>query len=327
MQVLRKRTLHGDRQVNPSKRKPRRNLSRAQKLAGFGGKRAKAAARSSKPKSKAKGRASAAKRKTKSSQPRKPNPVLSSVGLAAAANPSKGKRSMAKSRKKASTRKKGSSKRKANGRKRTATARNPVRVTVVAPRPKRKRNGPRRSRSGATGGKLVRTLTMATAGAGGGIGTRALTQAVLGQRNSGMEGYAANAVTAFGLGWGAGKVFGKDVGTWVTVGGFIGIVLRAVGEYTEIGKRVNLQLGGMGDYAFAGVSKSLGHFEPMDFFVPLASGSTRGRVDASSRTPAAVARMRQLAAPPSTSGGGGDAMAGLAAGRSRYSGSRYWGAN
>jgi len=183
----------------------------------------------------------------------------------------------------------------------------------------------RRARYGnpSRGGRIVGLVTKATYTIGGAIGTRALTQAVLGSGNQGMMGYAANAVAAFLLGFAGGKLFGKDAGQFITIGGFVGIVMRAISEFTQIGKVVSLNLSGMGDYAFAGVSRGLGHFEPMDYFVPLASSDARGTISGGATPPAMIARVAQSVMPAPAAAG----MTGLGRGKSRYGGARYWGAN
>jgi hypothetical protein len=181
----------------------------------------------------------------------------------------------------------------------------------------------RRRYSNPRGGRIIGTMTKAAYVIGGAVGTRALTQAVLGGQNAGMMGYAANAAAAFILGMAGGKLFGKDAGQFITIGGFVGIVMRLIQEFTQIGKVVNLQLSGLGDYSFAGV-RGLGHFEPMDYFVPLASADSRGTVSAAATPPAMISRVAQSVMPAVAANGG---VSGLGRGKSRYSGSRYWGAN
>lgn len=342
--ALRRRLLY-----NPSRRRsstrssaPRRRrklnprkLSLAQKLAGFGGPRAKAAANSKLTRSRAAKKAAVTRKRTvnrhrNASRPRRRrrgNPTLTSVLPALAANPHK--------RKKTTMQKK---RRSARRRARTRnTHRNShrsgyfARRSNAAPRRPRRRRNPRRGYFAARrrhsnprgGGRIFGLLTKAGYTIGGAVGTRALTQAILGQQNSGMMGYAANAAAAFILGMAGGKIFGKDAGQFITIGGFVGIVMRLIQEFTQLGKVVNLQLSGLGDYSFAGV-RGLGSFEPMDYFVPLASADSRGTVSAAATPPGMIARVAQSVMPAVAANGG---VSGLGRGKSRFSGSRYWGAN
>lgn len=197
-------------------------------------------------------------------------------------------------------------------------------------RPRRRARNPRRGyfarrrrfSNPRGGGRIFGLMTKAAYTIGGAVGTRALTQAILGQQNQGMLGYAANAAAAFALGMAGGKFFGKDAGQFITIGGFVGIVMRLIQEFTQIGKVVNLQLSGLGDYGFAGV-RGLGSFEPMDYFVPLASADSRGTVSAAATPPGMIARVAQSVMPAVAANG----VSGLGRGKSRFSGSRYWGAN
>lgn len=97
-----------------------------------------------------------------------------------------------------------------------------------------------------------------------------LTQFALGSRNAGLFGYAGNAVGALALGWGVKKFMrNPSAGDLVTLGGFVGIVLRAVQEFTPFGQLVSSQFRGLGDLGVYGVTT---------YFVPLAEagGPDRG---------------------------------------------------
>lgn len=258
---------------------------------------------------------------TKRGKPRRKNTsglrvnpeYLISLGKAMASNPSSGrKRSKSSMTKKRATRRP----------KRKATRRNyfhraaPRRHNPSASRRKNRRyNSHRRyQRNPRVTSRIPDLIVTAGYTIGGAVGTRAITQAVLGAANTGAIGYGANAAAAFGLGMLGRQIFGKPAGNAITVGGFVGIVLRAIQEFTGIGKAINLQLTGLGDYSFAG----LGRFDPMDYFVPLASADQSGR-SAASVPPDMIARSAPRALPPA-----GNGVAGLG-GRSRYTGTRNWG--
>jgi len=165
-------------------------------------------------------------------------------------------------------------------------ARNPV-VAFQARRSRRRRSTrrSRRRRNPAmslAGGRVGGMVTNSLWAIGGMLGTRLGTQAVLGAQNKGLIGYAANAASAFVLGGLADRVR-RGTGKWVTFGGFLGIVARAVTEYTPFGSQVTqaFQLQGMGDWALAG-------FVPQTFFAPLESaGWPAVRVPGAVAAPAA----------------------------------------
>lgn len=99
----------------------------------------------------------------------------------------------------------------------------------------------------------------------GAVGTRLLTEAVLGSSNRGLLGYIGNAVTALVAGWGVGRLTrNRDASHWVTMGGFIGLTLRILQDVTPVGKFINLQLAGLGRHGDA----TLGALLPSSFFTP-----------------------------------------------------------
>lgn len=170
---------------------------------------------------------------------------------------------------------------------------------------RRRRHNPRRRRNVGLPrvGGFVTKAAWTIAGA---VGTRFLTQWALGSKNSGILGYVGNAAAALGLGWGVGKVMkSKDAATWVTVGGFVGIVMRVLQEYTPIGSLVASQLSGLGDYG-------LGVYMPTSFFVPLVAGSD----GATMQMPSAVGAMIAAA-------GARKGVSGLATGRYGARAGRY----
>jgi hypothetical protein len=184
-------------------------------------------------------------------------------------------------------------------------------------RRRRRSYAPRRRsyRNPSRAGKVTSVFTMAGSAIGGGLAARALTQLLLGSKNTGPLGYLANGFAAFLLGKVASMTLGPKIGTWVTVGGAVGIVMRAAQEYTPFGQAIQGAFSGLGDHAFAGMSG----FEPTDFFSPLASADARGQVTGAVVIPDAVGRVARAQLPITA-----PAMAGLG-GRSRYTGSRVWG--
>jgi hypothetical protein len=120
----------------------------------------------------------------------------------------------------------------------------------------------------------------------GGVAARAITQMVLKDKNTGLMGYAGNAVAAVLAGWATSKVLkSKDAGAFVTLGGITAIVQRALTDYTPVGAYINTQMSGIGmrgDLGMAGIV-------PQTFFVPLQSGA-----DMSTTMPGAI---QALAAP------------------------------
>lgn len=81
----------------------------------------------------------------------------------------------------------------------------------------------------------------------GAIGSKLLTQMVLGSNNTGVVGYAANAIAGGVLWFLAEKVMrNKDAANGIIAGTAVQIILRLINDYTPFGSYVsNL---GMGDY-------------------------------------------------------------------------------
>jgi hypothetical protein len=65
----------------------------------------------------------------------------------------------------------------------------------------------------------------------GGVMTRSLPQAVLGDKNTGIMGYAANFIAAFGGGALIGRVAGPQAGAMWAIGGSVMIVGRAFEDF------------------------------------------------------------------------------------------------
>jgi hypothetical protein len=89
------------------------------------------------------------------------------------------------------------------------------------------------------------------AGAGA-VGTRTLTNVVLGSKNQGAMGYFANGAVAVGLGL-VGEKFSDQAGNMLLVGGLVATLLRIVQEKLMPGGAIaqQLSLQGLGDASFA----------------------------------------------------------------------------
>ena len=96
-------------------------------------------------------------------------------------------------------------------------------------------------------GGIGSILTNAVFVIAGALGSKLLTQMVLGTNNTGMIGYAGNAVAGVGLWFLADKVLkNKEAAKGVISGTAVQLVLRLINDYTPFGQYVS-QLG-MGDY-------------------------------------------------------------------------------
>ena len=102
-------------------------------------------------------------------------------------------------------------------------------------------------RNAPTFGGIGSILTNAVFVIAGALGSKLLTQMVLGTNNTGMIGYAGNAVAGVGLWFLADKVLkNKEAAKGVISGTAVQLVLRLINDYTPFGQYVS-QLG-MGDY-------------------------------------------------------------------------------
>ena len=234
---------------NPARRKghmAKRHLTPKQIKAGFGGKRRKLAAKKRhRPRTKKRNPTPKVHRKrvAKSSPHRKRtkkratakrrNPVAEIISWTAG-NPARKKgKSMAHSKKK----KKSSSARHRN-----------------AGRPKKHMT--RRRHRNPSG--LGRPMDWVQGGVGvvaGAAGSRILPQLVLGASNTGGMGYAANAVAALILGWGAHAFFKRPVLTAAVIaGGFGSLFARVISDKTPYGAQFSLS--GLGDWGLGLYQKS-----------------------------------------------------------------------
>lgn len=116
----------------------------------------------------------------------------------------------------------------------------------------------------------INISTLFTEGLGalvGLVGSRLITQAVLGSNNAGVYGYAGNAAATAVLATLAHMVFkGKPlVRDGVIIGGTIGIMARVMEDYTPFGSY--LQSSGFGDYAGGG-AHGVGVYLPWNGVTP-----------------------------------------------------------
>jgi hypothetical protein len=97
------------------------------------------------------------------------------------------------------------------------------------------------------------SLSLALYGSVGAVVTRAGTQAVLGDKNTGIMGYVGNGVVAGVLGYAGEKFVSPRAGQGLLVGGLIGLVLRIAKEqfFASSPLAAQLSLQGMGDADFA----------------------------------------------------------------------------
>jgi hypothetical protein len=233
-QTVRSRTV-----ANPGRRRSRaaRKLSRKQ-IKFFGTPAQKAALRRNRPKAKHR---RASRRRAASN----PGEI---IGYTLATNPAKkrGKSKMAKKQR----RRRASSARVHRRRRPRAMQSNPHHRRRSRPRtnPRRRRRTVhhRRGNPGMTGGigGLVTNAVFVIAGA---LGSKLLTQMVLGANNTGFVGYGGNAAAGAVLWFLADKVLkNRAAAHGILAGTAVQIVLRLINDYTPFGQYVaNL---GMGDY-------------------------------------------------------------------------------
>jgi hypothetical protein len=117
-------------------------------------------------------------------------------------------------------------------------------------RMKGRRNYGRRRRRNPGGVGMTELLMEGVFATAGAVGSKLLTQAVLGASNTGVIGYLGNAASGLAIGLAAGmsnatRKYAKDV----YVGTVVGIVIRVISDYTSYGSA--LALSGMGDYQVA----------------------------------------------------------------------------
>jgi hypothetical protein len=154
-------------------------------------------------------------------------------------------------------------------RRRNRHARNPL---FARSRSRRHRNpsGRRRRRNPSIGGFSGSELfKLGVGAAGGAIGTRYLTQLILGDKNSGAMGYGANVAAAIALAWAAAKFAGRDIASGVAAGGLSAVIMRLWSEKVS-GTSPAALSGYLGDLEFS--SDGLGAYINSGFPLPTVSG-------------------------------------------------------
>lgn len=113
----------------------------------------------------------------------------------------------------------------------------------------------------------VDLIKIGISAAGGGYGTRALTQLMLQSNNQGWMGYLANGAIALALGWAADKFLGKDYGVGVVAGGLSATAIRIWSD--RVSQTSPSQLSGLGDLDFS--STGLGDYVSTPYPLPTTS--------------------------------------------------------
>jgi hypothetical protein len=116
----------------------------------------------------------------------------------------------------------------------------------------------RRNLGRSGGASYTSTLMKGVYVVGGAVGSRWLTQMVLGTGNSGIMGYAGNVVATLALGWAGGRFLGRGSGPWIVAGGAAGLILRVIQDQTPLGKYFNL----------SGIDSGMGAIIPANFTQP-----------------------------------------------------------
>lgn len=109
---------------------------------------------------------------------------------------------------------------------------------------RRRRSNP--SGMAATIGSPKDLITGGVAGLVSAIATRQLPQLILGAANAGVEGYAANLVTALAATWAAGTFAGPAAGRGAIIGGMVILLDRVLSEQVSPISSY-LSLSGVGD--------------------------------------------------------------------------------
>lgn len=174
-------------------------------------------------------------------------------------------------RRKTTMKKKRSKTRKVNSSTKQRRRRNPFLA--------KKRSHRRRHRNpGTVGSYANRSLDTLKAGAaalGGLIAARQLPQLVLGEKNQGWIGYAANMITTLLVGASAERIFGREVAKHMLIGGGLATVERMIRErMTPLGRA--LSMSGVGDaLAHGTTARSLRGNGPAYFTSPAISRNGR----------------------------------------------------
>ena len=126
-------------------------------------------------------------------------------------------------------------KKRATGQRNAGTRR---RRSVSVVRHHRRRSNP---------GRTVEYVKLGASVIGGAVGSKLLTQTVLGASNTSWMGYLGNVVATGLLGWGANAAFkDKIIAQGVVGGGLAQVIVRMIGDLTPYGSY--LSGAGVGDY-------------------------------------------------------------------------------
>jgi hypothetical protein len=105
----------------------------------------------------------------------------------------------------------------------------------------------RRSRRNPAGMSFQDLLMSGVFNVVGAVGSKLLTQMVLGSNNTGFMGYAGNIVSGVALGLATGAVGStRKYSAQVYIGMVTGLIIRVISDYTSYGSQ--LALSGIGDY-------------------------------------------------------------------------------
>lgn len=110
-----------------------------------------------------------------------------------------------------------------------------------------KANTHRRRRHNPGGQSVTRLLTDGIWATVGAVGSKLLTQVVLGANNTGIFGYIGNIVAGGAIGFAAQSILkNKEAGYAVYIGTGVQLILRAISDFTPYGQYASLT--GVGDY-------------------------------------------------------------------------------
>jgi hypothetical protein len=263
MAITRRRTLVANRSRPRKRRNARRTLTRAQKLAGFGGKRAQSSAKhrrrrtnaSTSPAPKRRRRAKPVTHRRKAR--RNPGEILSVLLNSGSTRRKKGHKMAAPKRRRRRARRATANPRRRRRTRRASTHRRRTRRASAVANPRRRRRtrrnytrhhrrGRRRANASRGGGGPFGSLTHIGISIAAAFGAKYLTQAILGASNTGFVGYIGNGLATAALAMVA-KMFGyaRYVNA-IIAGGALQIAIRVASDYTPYGAQ--LAMTGLGDY-------------------------------------------------------------------------------
>lgn len=135
---------------------------------------------------------------------------------------------------------------------------------------RRRRGGRRRNPGGVAiaGYNGLALIKLGAGAAGGAIATRALTQMVLKDKNTGFMGYGVNFATALALGWVSAKFAGNEVAAGVLSGGIGSTIMRIWND--RVSQTSAAALSGLGDIDFS--DDGLGAYLPQVSPTPVDRG-------------------------------------------------------